>query len=132
MLSIQKSLPKPLAFWASNFHAVVDTNACNGCGVCVKRCQVGAVSVSAKKQPAVLNLDRCIGCGVCVSTCPQKAIALKKRPVEVKPPETREDLYEIIMANKKGRWEKLKLTGKLLVDAIWTGQTDLLTKDNHQ
>ena len=127
MLSIQKSLPKPLAFWASNFHAVVDTNACNGCGVCVKRCQVGAVSVSAKKHPAVLNLDRCIGCGVCVSTCPQKAIALKKRPIEVKPPETREDLYEIIMANKKGRWEKLKLTGKLLVDAIWTGQTDLFT-----
>ena len=79
-----------------------------------------------------MNLDRCIGCGVCVSTCPQKAIALNKRPVEVKPPETREDLYEIIMANKKGRWEKLKLTGKLLVDAIWTVQTDLLTKDNHQ
>jgi len=76
----------------------------------------------------VLNLDRCIGCGVCVSTSPQKAIVLKKRPIEVKPPEIREDLYEIIMANKKGRWEKLKLTGKLLVDAIWTGQTDLLTK----
>ena len=122
MLSIQKSLPRPLDFWASNFHAVVDVNACNGCGICAKRCQVGAVSVAEKKQPAVVNLDRCIGCGLCVPTCPQKAMSLQQRPTEVKPPETRQDLYEIIMANKKGRWKKLKLTGKLVVDAIRTGQ----------
>ena len=76
MLSIQKSLPRPLDFWASNFHATVDRDACNGCGICQKRCQVGAVSVAAKKPPAVVDLDRCIGCGLCVPTCPQNAIAL--------------------------------------------------------
>ncbi len=126
MLSVQKSLPKPLDFWASNFHARVDADICNGCGICQQRCQVGAVSVAAKKQPAVVNPDRCIGCGVCVPECPQNAIALQKRPTEVKPPETREELHEIIMAHKKGRLKKLKLTGKLMIDAIRTGQTDLL------
>jgi hypothetical protein len=30
------------------------------------------------------------------------------------------------MAGKKGRLGKLKLTGKLIVDAIRTGHTDLL------
>ena len=47
----------------------------------------------------------------------------------VESPEKLDALLDEIQ--KKGRWEKLKLTGKLLVDAIWTGQTDLLTKDNH-
>ena len=126
MLDAHKSIPKPLDFWASNFQALVDTNTCNGCGTCQQWCQVGAVSVSEKKQQAVVDLNRCLGCGVCVSNCPTESISLLKKPTEVRPPKTREDLYEIIMAKKKGRFGKLKLTGKMLVDAVRTGQTDLL------
>jgi Pyruvate/2-oxoacid:ferredoxin oxidoreductase delta subunit len=126
MLSVHKSLPKPLDFWAANFQATVDTESCEGCGVCEKRCQVNAVRVSAKKQHALVDLNRCIGCGVCVAGCPTNAISLLKKPNQVKPPPTREDLYEIIMAKKKGRLGKLKLTGKLFVDALRNGQTDLL------
>jgi NAD-dependent dihydropyrimidine dehydrogenase PreA subunit len=126
MLRIHRRLPKPLDFWASNFHAVVDLNACDGCGVCEECCQVGALRVSAKKKPAVVNLNRCIGCGLCVSICPKEAISLLKKPTEVKPPETREELYEIIMAKKKGRLGKLKMIGKYYVDAIRTRQTHLL------
>ena len=55
MLSVHKSLPKPLDFWASNFHAIVEKETCEGCGACEKRCQVGAVSVSEKNQPAVVE-----------------------------------------------------------------------------
>ena len=126
MLSVHKSLPKPLDFWAANFQAAVDMESCEGCGVCEKRCQVNAVRVSAKKQHALVDLNRCIGCGVCVTGCPTNAISLLKKPNQVKPPQTREDLYEIIMAKKKGRLGKLKLTGKLFVDALRNGQTDLL------
>jgi len=126
MLSIHKALPRPLDFWASNFQARVDEHACIGCGACAKRCPVEAVSVPVKKQPAAVDLNRCIGCGVCVTTCPEKAISLFKKPVEVKPPGTREDLYDIIMAHKKGTLGKLKLTGKLVVNAIRTGKTDIL------
>ncbi len=79
-----------------------------------------------QKQPAIVNLDRCLGCGVCVSTCPEKAISLFKKLRETKPPETREALHDIIMAGKKGPLGKLKLTGKLVADAILTGQINIL------
>ena len=126
MLRIQKTLPKPLDFWASNYYAAVDADTCTGCGACVKRCQVDAVRVSQKKQPAVVNQDRCIGCGVCAPTCPTQSITLVKKPAEVRPPQTREDLHDIIMAGRKGRLGKLKLTGKLVIDSIRTGHMDLL------
>jgi NAD-dependent dihydropyrimidine dehydrogenase PreA subunit len=126
MLRTQKILPKPLDFWVSNYYAAVAADTCNGCAACVKRCQVDAVSVSQKKQPAVVNQDRCIGCGVCVTTCPTQSITLVKKTAEVRPPQTREDLHDIIMAGRKGRLGKLKLTGKLVVDSIRTGHLDLL------
>ncbi len=126
VLHMHHKLPKPLDFWVSNFQAAVDTNKCDGCGACEKRCQVGAVKVAAKKQPALVNRDLCIGCGLCVSTCPKEAIHLSRKPAEVRPPETLEDLYDIIMAGKKGRLGKLKLGGKLLIDIIRTGRTDLI------
>lgn len=126
MLGMHKNLPKPVDFWASNFYAVVDTDACDGCGNCEKRCQVGAASVSAKKNQSLVDLNRCIGCGVCIPTCPTKAISLEKKPTEVIPPQTKEDLLDIIMSHKKGKLGKLKVTGKLFVDAIRTGQTHLL------
>jgi H+/Na+-translocating ferredoxin:NAD+ oxidoreductase subunit B len=126
MLSMHKSLPKPADFWASNYYAVAETDACNGCGNCEKRCQVGAARVSEQKQKTSVDLNRCIGCGLCIPTCPQKAISLKKKPDEVRPPRTRDDLYDIIMSHKKGRLGKLKIKGKIVIDAIRTGQTHLI------
>ena len=126
MLSMQKSLPVPVDFWASNYYAAADTDACNGCGNCEKRCQVGAARVSEQKQKTSVDVNRCIGCGLCIPTCPQKAISLQKKPKEVRPPQTRDDLYDIIMSHKKGRFGKLKITGKLVIDAIRTGQLHLL------
>jgi NAD-dependent dihydropyrimidine dehydrogenase PreA subunit len=126
MLDLHGKLPRPLDFWSSNFQAAVDGSQCDGCGVCVRRCQVKAVKVVAKGQPAAVNLSLCIGCGLCVQTCPHKAIGLFRRPIQAKPPMTREDLYDIIMARKKSRLGKLRLTGKLFFDAIRTGRTDLL------
>lgn len=126
MLRTHKALPKPLDFWASNFYAAVDRDTCVGCGTCEKRCQVNAVRVSAKKQPAVVDLNRCLGCGVCIPGCPTESITLAKKPIELKPPQTHEELREIIMAGKKGRLGKLKLTGKLIVDSVRTGHLNLL------
>jgi Pyruvate/2-oxoacid:ferredoxin oxidoreductase delta subunit len=126
MLSIHKSLPKPLDFWSSNFQAFVDTEVCIGCGSCQESCQVSAVSVSEQEQCAVVSLDRCLGCGVCIVDCPAEAISLLKKSTEVIPPQTREELYDIIMEKKKGTFGKALLTGKLLIDVVRTGQTHLL------
>ena len=126
MLRIHKSIPKPVDFWASNFYAQIDTGACEGCGNCEKRCQVGALAISEKTLQATIDLNRCIGCGLCIPVCPQKAVTLQKKSTEIKPPQTREDLYDIIMAKKKGKLGKMKVMGKLLMDAVTTGQTHIL------
>ncbi len=126
LLTMQKMLPKPVDFWAANFYAVVDTETCNGCGNCEKRCQVGAAKLSQKKKTSSIELNRCVGCGLCVSTCPAKAISLRKKQTELIPPETRENLFDIIMANKKGKFGKLKLTGKLILDGMLTGLKQLV------
>lgn len=126
MLGMHKHLPKPLDYWASNFYATADADACNGCGNCEKRCQVGAARVSEQNQKASVDLNRCVGCGLCVPACPGKAISLHRKTEEVRPPHSREDLLDILMSHKKGRLGKMKLAGKLLLDAIRTGQYHLL------
>jgi electron transport complex protein RnfB len=76
--------PKPAEVVASAFTAVLDPEACEGCWVCLERCQMGALV--AEEGPAgsdpvrvVHDPDRCIGCGLCVSTCPSGALRLVRR-----------------------------------------------------
>ncbi|MBU2498325.1 MAG: 4Fe-4S binding protein [Proteobacteria bacterium] len=115
MLAVHKALPRPVAFWATNYHASVDPDECTGCGTCEERCQVDAIKVDDTEGISKVNLDRCIGCGNCVTTCPSEAVHLEKKEEEARPPETNEDLYDIIMANKKGKLGKLKLAARLIL-----------------
>ena len=115
MLRTQKFLPKPVEFWSTNYYVSVDPEECTGCGTCVERCQVNAVKMDDSLDISIINLDRCIGCGNCVSTCPSGAISLIKKEKDVVPPETTEDLYETIMANKKGTLGKIKIATRLML-----------------
>jgi electron transport complex protein RnfB len=126
MLQMHHSLPRPVDFWASNYFARVDAARCNGCGICTRRCQVRAMTVPGKQQTARVDLNRCLGCGHCIAACPQDALALEKKPAEVRPPETREALFEILKANRKGPIGKARLAGKLVLDMLRTGNIDLL------
>ena len=56
--------------------AVVDSEKCTGCGICVDVCPLGAIEVN---QQAVINTDICSGCGVCVSQCPNEAIIIVQK-----------------------------------------------------
>jgi electron transport complex protein RnfB len=151
MLGIQKSLSSPLNFWASNFQAHIDKAVCNGCGICEKRCQADAIilpslpkkkpakakiktkasaKTNAKIRTALVDKNRCLGCGLCVPTCPVNAVTLVPRSIETRPPETRQELYEILLAGKKDRMGKLKLFGRLAKDMICTGDLGLIKKDS--
>ena len=119
-----KKFARPAELYTSNYFATVDSELCEGCETCVDRCQMDALAI--EDEVSTVNLDRCIGCGLCVPTCPSRAIHLESNGAQMGPPDTRQDLYDVIMARKKGQWGKLKLTGKLFVDAVRTGRTDLL------
>jgi predicted Fe-Mo cluster-binding NifX family protein/ferredoxin len=56
--------------------AVVDSEKCTGCGICINVCPVGAISMH---KYAVVNPKLCIACGACVSACPNSAITIARR-----------------------------------------------------
>ena len=101
LLRVQKHLTHPVDFWTSNYHAVVTAGACSGCGDCVARCQVDAVTMAGPDDTAQIKLERCIGCGLCVPTCPSGALRLEKKSPQIAPPEDPEALYEVILSNRR-------------------------------
>jgi electron transport complex protein RnfB len=73
-----KRHPRPSELVASHFMARHEPETCDGCGVCVDRCQMEAFTLEGDR--VVLNSDRCIGCGLCVSTCPTGSLTLVRKP----------------------------------------------------
>ncbi|MDR3155407.1 MAG: 4Fe-4S binding protein [Deltaproteobacteria bacterium] len=51
----------------------LDGEACTGCGLCVKICRDGALSLAGEEGPVRLDPARCNNCGRCVSSCPSDA-----------------------------------------------------------
>ncbi len=108
-------MPRPAQFFPHNYFAEIDPDLCVGCGVCSERCQMSAARAGNGNKTASIDLYRCIGCGACVTACPKKAMRLTKRSKEVVPPETDDDLYDEIMANRKGTLRSLlRVVGTLL------------------
>jgi heterodisulfide reductase subunit A-like polyferredoxin len=57
--------------------AVVDSEACAGCGLCATDCQSGAAALDSASGVARINPVLCKGCGSCAVTCPSSAITLQ-------------------------------------------------------
>lgn len=70
----------------ANYYAVIDPETCAGCGNCIERCQVHAVS--EKDGISVVDRKLCIGCGLCVTGCPNDVARLERKPEAelVRPP----------------------------------------------
>ncbi len=77
VLTRLKLHPRPSEQVASPFIARHESETCEGCGACVDRCQMDALTVEDDR--AVLNSTRCIGCGLCVSTCPTGSLTLVRK-----------------------------------------------------
>jgi NAD-dependent dihydropyrimidine dehydrogenase PreA subunit len=97
-----KRLPDPANHVASNYFAEVDGELCTGCGVCLERCQMGAIQVD---EAAHIDVSRCIGCGLCVPTCPEEALSLLAKPEGVRrtPPTQFYETYRKIAIERLSR-----------------------------
>ncbi|MCP4753364.1 MAG: 4Fe-4S dicluster domain-containing protein [Proteobacteria bacterium] len=59
--------------------AKVDYDKCTGCGICVQRCQFGAIKFEVTKDQTNIDQFKCFGCGLCETACPTEAIELLER-----------------------------------------------------
>jgi electron transport complex protein RnfB len=84
----------------ANYLAVIDPELCLGCGTCIERCQVHAIS--NENGIAVVDQERCIGCGLCVTGCPNSVARLEKKPEAeiIHPPEYFKDWEQARLKNR--------------------------------
>ena len=56
----------------------IDTEKCNGCGLCAKACHEGAIGMKDGKA-VLMREDYCDGLGDCLPACPTNAISFEER-----------------------------------------------------
>jgi len=82
-----------------SFKIASNPKTCIGCGMCVRNCPAGAISLENGK--AKINYEKCIGCGLCISICPVGAIEIPWQSQTGK--ELQEKIAEYAAAVLKGR-----------------------------
>ncbi len=69
--------------FTAGHQAIIDQEACTGCGVCAELCRFEAITVKPGPQPDlptyVVDPVACEGCRVCVEYCPPAAMAFPAR-----------------------------------------------------
>ena len=53
-----------------------DVQKCTLCGICVKKCPFGALTIESS---GIVVSDKCRACGLCVRHCPEKAICFSQK-----------------------------------------------------
>lgn len=61
----------------SDMVASLFDDLCDCCGICVERCNFGALTLEGGK--VCFDRRKCFGCGVCISSCPNGALTLRPR-----------------------------------------------------
>ena len=73
-----KRYTKDTRSWDSEFSV---SDNCSGCGICVKSCPVGNITMKDGKPVFAGNCQRCMGC---FQFCPEQAINIEGKPMKKK------------------------------------------------
>lgn len=74
ILRAAKRSPSPSEFVIASWVIEIDDDVCAGCGACVDRCWMEALTMDDHR--VVRDFNRCIGCGICRYMCPSDAMKL--------------------------------------------------------
>lgn len=83
--------------------AVIDTNGCTGCEVCIDFCPVDCIDIlpgpmhRTLSKVCIINEDVCIGCQLCVKYCPWETIFMEKYDPRIEAQEEKkEELTKVL------------------------------------
>jgi len=76
MTHVRKDYP---VLFRAEWLAEVSAEACNGCHLCMRQCQYGAIRYSSNNKKVIVDPTACYGCGVCRAVCNKNAIKLSPR-----------------------------------------------------
>jgi ferredoxin len=113
VLTNAKRFPEPAEYFSTTYFATADADTCEGCGTCLTRCRMDAVSLDTGR--AVVARTHCIGCGLCVGTCPSGSITLTKKDHARVPPKNTPALYAQLYRDRYGTLGLAKAAGKHLL-----------------
>lgn len=65
--------------WKGHYVAQINNELCNGCALCIRRCQFKALSFSPSTLKAYIDPMKCFGCGLCRNPCKPNAIEMVER-----------------------------------------------------
>ena len=110
MLEPVKSVPlEQRGHQRSNYLLELSPDTCKACGLCAKRCPMGALELKDRegvpevdesgrrlkardRKEVAFKPDLCIGCGVCVYKCPTQSLSLIRRGTDEDIPENMSDI----------------------------------------
>ena len=95
---------------ASRFAMAVNNDKCVGCGKCVSKCQIAAITMEpvagSKQRKAKIDAEVCLGCGICFRACRTGALTLRQREKKIFTPENGMEKL-LTMAIERGKLQNL-------------------------
>ena len=61
-----------------NFRGKPVVENCLGCGICLRVCPSGAITIDRENKLYKIDLKKCIFCGNCTYYCPHSAVKMSK------------------------------------------------------
>lgn len=91
---------------SSRGHIEIAIDKCISCGMCVRSCPTGTLSVDRMKGTWTINRFDCVQCGYCVLKCPTKCLSIVpgyQEPERTKDSQTYQKSPEVLKAEAEKR-----------------------------